>query len=1053
MNLNEVFEQVDQLYREKKGEAAERLMRKYISQAIKDEDDASLLQLMNELLGYYRETSQIENSFIIADQTIALTKKMGLEGTLPYATTLLNVANAYRAGGKLEESLQRYNEVQQIYGQKLAPDNMLMASLQNNLSLLHQEMGDFREAKTCLLRALPIVKAKSADFEVAVTYANLASTCMSLDETDEANLYAEEAIKKFDELGVKDAHYGAALSAKGTFYFKKGEYETAIEIFKEALEIVEAKLGQNEYYFRLKDNIAACEEEIEKQKKAQEMRESLEAAAQEQQRTEEAEAEADATEPVEEEEELSPQDELDRYLAQYTAAPKQETVAESAAEAPTVQPAAEPVAEETTTVETEQETAEEITAEAEAETATEEATQAESKAETVVEEVVQEVFVSEKEDDDESEEAGVRREVFEFENTEDDFDDTEEEFEDAEEKAEDVEEESENSEDDYDDSDEDFENSEDDFEDEEEVEDETAEETAEEVAGSEESVEVETEEAATEEAATEEVATEATEAEEVVTETKAEEAEPEEAVAEEAAPQPVVRKTDGVKGLDLCREYYEAYGKPMIEEKFPFYVNRIAVGLVGEGSDCFGYDDEISRDHDWGPDFCLWVSDETYLQIGQALEDAYKQLPTNFRGYQRTYSEKGQGRRGVRRISDFYKDLLQTATYEEIDWRQVSDASLAAAVNGEVFRDGEGLFTEFRTKLQKGYPDNIRQLKIADSMARFSQTGQYNFTRVLKRGDKLTSQIMLADCMREAMKLQHYVEGTYPPHDKWLYSSIQKTENGQKLAAALEKLQADVQKDFAANEAVICEDIETIASFFSSAMYQKSIISDSETYLDEHTDELVQKSFMTDQTEEELIDKIITLEYEAFDKVQNEGGRAACQDDWNTFSIMRKSQYMTWNREMLTQYLYDFEREFQNGHNLIEEKYGRMMESTAPEEYEKIKDYFPVITPEKQAIIDEIVPIQVGWMEDFSKQYPYLAYNARSIGSGSDSANNTSFETYLRGEISTYSDKMLELYGRFVVDYSKQNKNLTLDTMENSVRLYGYGTLESAESFMKYQNF
>lgn len=1028
MNLNQVFGQVDQFYKEKKGEEAEHLMRKSISQAIKEEDDVSLLQLMNELLGYYRETSQVENSFIIANQAIALTKKMGLDGTLPYATTLLNVANAYRAGGKLEESLERYNEVQKIYGQKLAPDNMLMASLQNNLSLLYQEMGDFQAAKECLLRALPVVQAKKADFEVAVTYANLASTCMSLDEAEEANLYASEAIKGFDALGVRDSHYGAALSAQGTFYFKKGEYETAVGIFREAMEIIEARLGKNEYYYRMQDNIAVCEEEIEKERQARELKARMEEQARAEEAAEQAareaeeqavreaaeqaarEAEAQAAreageQAAEPDEELELQDEMERYLAQYLTpnnTEKQQTeeeleqTMERQIEPDIYVPVQNPFDTESSAVEYGEN------------------------------EIEQEVFVSEQ---DEDEETYVEQETLEFENTEDDFEDEEEsemfvpEQNRDEDEAQDVEQEVFE-----------FENTEDDFEDEEEPEAFVAEAIREE----------------------DEEETEPTEVEELLEE------ETEEPVAETETKAIYVpeRISDGVKGLDLCREYYETYGKPMLEEKFPFYINKIAVGLVGEGSDCFGFDDDISRDHDWGPDFCLWLSDETYAQIGASLQDAYDQLPKDFKGYQRTYSEQGQGRRGVKRISDFYRNLLQASTWEEIDWRKVSDASLAAAVNGEVFRDAEGVFTEFRNKLLQGYPEHIKQLKIADSMARFSQTGQYNFARVLKRGDVLTAQLMAADCIKEAMKLQHYIEGTYPPHDKWLYRSIQNTEDGKTLAAALAKLRLDLQQGmstdgnfYADSVDLICEDIESIASFFSSEMYVNNVISDSDTYLDEHTDELVQKAAMTTMSDEELIEKIIALEFEAFDKVKNEGGRASCQDDWNTFSIMRKSQYMTWNNEMLQQYLYDFEREWNNGHNLIEEKYGRMMESTAPEEYEKIKDHFPIITPEKKEIIEEIVPIQVGWMEEFSKQYPYLAYNARSIGSGSDSASNTSFETYLRGEISTYSDKMLELYGRFVVEYAKANKNLTLDTMQNSVRLYGYGTLESAESFMKYQNF
>ena len=42
--------------------------------------------------------------------------------------------------------------------------------------------------------------------------------------------------------------------------------------------------------------------------------------------------------------------------------------------------------------------------------------------------------------------------------------------------------------------------------------------------------------------------------------------------------------TSGI-GLSLAREYYEACGKPMLEEKFREYTGRIAVGLVGRGSD------------------------------------------------------------------------------------------------------------------------------------------------------------------------------------------------------------------------------------------------------------------------------------------------------------------------------------------------------------------------------------------------------------------------------------------------------------------------------------
>ncbi len=787
MKLAEILQQIDEYYGQNRGVEAEALMRESIARAVQEQDDESLLPLLNELLGYYRETSQVEASYGIAEQAIKQAKRMGLEGSLPYATTLLNVANAYRAGGRLQDSMDCYVAVRGVYEQMLAPDNMLVASLENNISLLYQEMGAFREAKECLLKALAIVEEKKAAFEVAVTYANLASTCLQLGEGEEAYSFAQNALQGFEQLGVEDAHYGAALSALGTYYFEKKEYATAEKTFRRAMDIMERNLGRNEYYERLRENVRACE------------------------------------------------------AAQRDACGTGES--ESAAE--------------------------------------------------------------------------------------------------------------------------------------------------------------------------------------------------------------VFGAGDMQCGLALCRQYYDTYVKKMIEEQFTDYADKIAVGLVGEGSDCFGYDDALSRDHDWGPDVCLWVSDETYEQIGEALQRAYEQLPDTFLGYKRTHSARGMGRRGVMTISSFYRRILQAAEWEELDWQQVSDASLAAAVNGVVFRDEEGIFSKLREQLKQGYPEHIRYLKLAESAARFSQAGQYNYFRMLKRGDSFTAGLLLADGLKEAMKLQHYIQGTYPPHEKWLYRSLQETEQGRALCSLLVRVENLSRRmpveDWAKS---MQEAIERLASFLATELYEGNFISDSDSYLDAHTEELLFKAGASRKTNEELVEQIAEVEFEAFDKVKNVGGRASCQNDWATFSIMRKSQYLTWNRTMLLQYLYDFDREYRRGHNLITEKYGRMMESTAPQEYERLKEHFPVLSAEKKAIIEQIVGLQVAWMEEFAKQYPHLAENARSLRTAEDNLYNTSYETYLRGEISTYSDKMLELYGRYIVAYAAENHNLAFAIMENSVHLYGYRDLDAAERFL-----
>lgn len=197
---------------------------------------------------------------------------------------------------------------------------------------------------------------------------------------------------------------------------------------------------------------------------------------------------------------------------------------------------------------------------------------------------------------------------------------------------------------------------------------------------------------------------------------------------------------------------------------------------------------------------------------------------------------------------------------------------------------------------------------------------------------------------------------------------------------------------------------------------------------------------------EDLVNEIVKLEWDAFDKVENRGGRAECQDDWNTFSLMRKSQYLAWTEQLLESFYNDFLEANSRGWNLITEKYGRMMESTVPEEYEAIKEQLPTCSDKKRAIVNQIAEIQVQWMEDFAKEYPNMAMNARSIRSSEDTQWNTSYETYLKGELLTYSDRTLALYGSFIVELEKSGDNLAKIIMSNTAMLYGYESLEAAEA-------
>lgn len=131
---------------------------------------------------------------------------------------------------------------------------------------------------------------------------------------------------------------------------------------------------------------------------------------------------------------------------------------------------------------------------------------------------------------------------------------------------------------------------------------------------------------------------------------------PEGATAEKAGPAP----SGTMSGLELAREYWNAYG-PALLERYPALRGRVAAGLVGHGSDCYGFDDDLSRDHDFGPGFCLWLTAEDYADHGAALQADYDALPEEFAGVgPRTTSPRATGtarRVGVFEIGGFYREI------------------------------------------------------------------------------------------------------------------------------------------------------------------------------------------------------------------------------------------------------------------------------------------------------------------------------------------------------------------------------------------------------------
>lgn len=803
MDSKAFIKKLDSLFSNKQREKVEPFLLESLKQAREEGDDATELTILNEMIGFYRDAGLVEKDMQAVDDCKALLEKMGLEGTIEYATSMQNIANAYRAAGKFEDALAAFDQVFEIYDEKLDPIDYNMASLHNNVALLYQEMDNFEKSVGHLKKALTIIEqVDDAKYELATTYANLGASLLRIGEAGEAEKALESALEIFEKDEVKNFHYSAALSALAAVKVNQEKYEEALPLYEEALKEIEINMGKESGAYKV------TEENYNK---------------------------------------------------------------------------------------------------------------------------IKEMVSGEK------------------------------------------------------------------------------------------------------------------------TENKKSDDKPD-----------AKYKT----GLELAKDFYKEYGAPMIKEQFSDYENLIAVGLVGEGSERFGFDDEYSMDHDFGPGFCMWVSEETYDEIGEKLQTAYETLPKTYEGVTRVDTQMAEGRVGVQVIGDFYEKYTgyRKAPTAAEDWAELEDYKLATVTNGEVFRDDIGTFSQIR----EGFlhqPEAAKRLKLARCLSAMAQMGQANYPRSMARKDYVTAEICIAKFMEETMKCLYILNDKYAPYYKWLLTGTKTLEILPEVGDIMRALadmpdQREAWEGYTYDNTSINENdqkaliIEIVAKLIIGELQNQGYISEVKSnFLNDYVYIYKNSEKETENEEissrEEMMEEIIKLEFEAFDKVENEGGRASCQDDWPFFYVMRKSQYMTWTDEMLEKLLNQWRDYKKIGWNMMTEKYGRMMQWTDPKAYEKIAQNFPERSEQTKAIIDQIAEIQVGWMSEFAEKYPKLANQARDITAKDDEAYNTSYETYLKGELMTYSDELIALYGQFIVKLAKENKNLAYMTIENTAHMQGYDSLEQAEASLE----
>lgn len=245
-----------------------------------------------------------------------------------------------------------------------------------------------------------------------------------------------------------------------------------------------------------------------------------------------------------------------------------------------------------------------------------------------------------------------------------------------------------------------------------------------------------------------------------------------------------------MNGLELAGDFFESCGRPMLEAQFPALLPYLAVGLCGSGSECFGYDDEVSRDHDFEPGFCIFLPEEEIVGRRDEflLERAYAKLPKEFRGFSRAVMlPVGGARHGVLRTADFFRKTVGSpnGALTLSQWLSLPEQALAEATNGAIFLDNWGEVSRIREQLGF-FPEDVRLKRLAGHLLLMAQAGQYNYRRCLKHGEPGAAQLAAIEFAESAMAAAFLLAKRYRPYYKWRFRAMRELPRLAALAGPLE---------------------------------------------------------------------------------------------------------------------------------------------------------------------------------------------------------------------------------------------------------------------------
>lgn len=287
-----------------------------------------------------------------------------------------------------------------------------------------------------------------------------------------------------------------------------------------------------------------------------------------------------------------------------------------------------------------------------------------------------------------------------------------------------------------------------------------------------------------------------------------------------------------MRGIELSEKCFFEKFLPLLRERLPEAEGRIAAGLVGGGSECFGFDDGISRDHDFSDGFYIWLTDEDDIKYGVELARIYRECVTPPKA---TCARPRH--RGVVTVGEFYLPYTGRRGLPEhpAEWLDLPEQALSEATNGRVFLDNVGAFSEIRSGLTDKMPEDVLKKRLAARVITMAQSGQYNFARCLAHGEVGASRLALSEFAEAAISAAFLLNRRYAPYYKWALRALRELPRLGELADSITALLCST------DEAACRELIEEISGAVADELRRQNLSDSTSDYLEPHAYSIFKK--------------------------------------------------------------------------------------------------------------------------------------------------------------------------------------------------------------------